>query len=449
MKKKIVIYAVRHDHLLVFFHKKYPEVGYQVPSGTIEPDESPLVAARREFFEETGVTVQLEDLKNVGESRHDMWPFRDEVHHRYFFALRSKTLDSAPLNWTHMEVHPDNTTTEFVFQWIPLKMVDFRFLAVGQARLIEAVSSRSLVPKLHPRIEYDCLSTLIDKRKTDATKYIAAAWNRTEDQTELEYSEGVDFTAMHQATYFIQLSAERNSAELAAHGKAVMDSLNKYSTDSPFIASHTEMFRIETTHESPCYLITAHTSLAPKKILSNVHSAISLIEECGYFHFISLSKIICLLDNVANDAPSQSYTLECLPGTIFCDFSAHSVRMAEMILHESIHNWLNMAINSEMIEVPNDQTFFSPWRKKLRPVVGLIHAALVFSVLLEFFFYLKKSRQGHEYHDYLDSRIAVEQRKLEDSKAILGEALAIFPESKTKAIICEEINRAFNGKYRS
>jgi 8-oxo-dGTP pyrophosphatase MutT (NUDIX family) len=49
-----VVTADKPHHLLVF---KHPTAGLQLPAGTVERDEDPVVAARREVWEETGLEV--------------------------------------------------------------------------------------------------------------------------------------------------------------------------------------------------------------------------------------------------------------------------------------------------------------------------------------------------------------------------------------------------------
>src|SRR3954447_9546994 len=52
---KVSVFAIDdRDRLLVFAHVDVPSAGIQVPAGTIERDEQPLIAALRELCDETG-----------------------------------------------------------------------------------------------------------------------------------------------------------------------------------------------------------------------------------------------------------------------------------------------------------------------------------------------------------------------------------------------------------
>lgn len=54
---KVTAFVVTHDaphYLLVF---KHPTAGLQLPAGTVEPGETPIEAAKREVYEETGLDL--------------------------------------------------------------------------------------------------------------------------------------------------------------------------------------------------------------------------------------------------------------------------------------------------------------------------------------------------------------------------------------------------------
>lgn len=54
---KAMIYVTSPQGVLVFEEPASPHIGLQVPGGTIEQGEDTLLAAERELFEETGLTL--------------------------------------------------------------------------------------------------------------------------------------------------------------------------------------------------------------------------------------------------------------------------------------------------------------------------------------------------------------------------------------------------------
>ncbi len=94
-RHKAYVYMTCGTHLLVF---KEPETDlsgeFQVPGGTVDPGESYLIAAKREFEEETGLIVTgaleqfdkreylYEDDRTDGQELHRSAFFHIEVAHK-------------------------------------------------------------------------------------------------------------------------------------------------------------------------------------------------------------------------------------------------------------------------------------------------------------------------------------------------------------------------------
>lgn len=132
--KKVVIYCVQDDKLLVFRHVDYPyeEVGLQVPAGTVEPGEDTLDAALRELCEETGHNgFKIEAF--LGQADYDISPYRFEVQERYFY----KATPTAPLpdRWASQEQHDGQSPiTRLECFWVPIK--SGHVLQAGQGAMI-------------------------------------------------------------------------------------------------------------------------------------------------------------------------------------------------------------------------------------------------------------------------------------------------------------------------
>ncbi|CAN5849278.1 NUDIX domain-containing protein [soil metagenome] len=114
-KHKVFAYITHADQLLVFRHPFAPEVGIQVPAGTVEPDEAFDMAVLREAFEETGL-INLQLIRLLGEQVRDMADFgRDEIHHRHFYHLRC--WKATATTWRHVESNSADGSGEHVFEF--------------------------------------------------------------------------------------------------------------------------------------------------------------------------------------------------------------------------------------------------------------------------------------------------------------------------------------------
>lgn len=84
MKRKVFVYVTLKedgiDYLLAF--ESLDEPGYEVPKGSVEPDEGLVEAVRREVYEESGV-AQLDIIKELG-----IATWQDEQQH--FFLARTQ-----------------------------------------------------------------------------------------------------------------------------------------------------------------------------------------------------------------------------------------------------------------------------------------------------------------------------------------------------------------------
>ncbi len=120
MIEKVIAYITQGDKLLVFTHPAYPEVGLQVPAGTVEDNESVEEAALREATEETGLRG-LEVNSFLGVTNYDMVRHgRSEIQRRHFYHLRFN--GETPSAWRHYERSPSDggPPIEFEFYWAAL-----------------------------------------------------------------------------------------------------------------------------------------------------------------------------------------------------------------------------------------------------------------------------------------------------------------------------------------
>ncbi|AGB72936.1 MULTISPECIES: NUDIX hydrolase [Rhizobium] len=132
---KVLIYAVRDGHLLVFDEPDFPDVQLQVPGGTVESGEDIVAAAGREFEAETGFAPRELHPLGVQDYRFEK-NGRDYYHQRHYF--RCGISERAPATWLHHEMTPfdGGDPIGFRFFWLPIETASKR-LGHGMEALIE------------------------------------------------------------------------------------------------------------------------------------------------------------------------------------------------------------------------------------------------------------------------------------------------------------------------
>lgn len=154
---KAYVYLTCGTRLLVFDEPDSPEIGLQVPGGTIDPGESYLIGAKREFVEETGLTL---DAAFDHFADQDM-PF-DELPTEYRPAAPSSRpltgrhlrkhyhvlVDSIPAEeWEHFEMTPSvgGPPIRFRLHWLDLfdaRALDKNQFFAGFGEQLDALRSR-------------------------------------------------------------------------------------------------------------------------------------------------------------------------------------------------------------------------------------------------------------------------------------------------------------------
>ena len=118
-ERKVLVYAVRGERVLVFDEPTHPDEGPQVPGGSIEPRESPREAAAREFLEETGRKAGRFVALPVREHRFARGG-RTHRHLRHAFAFRAPTHWPRGWDWWETSPHGGGAPILFRFRWMPL-----------------------------------------------------------------------------------------------------------------------------------------------------------------------------------------------------------------------------------------------------------------------------------------------------------------------------------------
>lgn len=137
---KAYVYLTCGTRLLVFSQPDFPEVGLQVPGGTLDPGESYLIGAKREFAEETGLNLDIA-FHHLADQDHIYYQAPGMLHglhkRRHFHA----SVPEVPRDeWEHYEMTPSagGPPIRFHLFWLDL----FSDIAMTSANFFEAFDSQ-------------------------------------------------------------------------------------------------------------------------------------------------------------------------------------------------------------------------------------------------------------------------------------------------------------------
>ncbi len=126
-----------------------------------------------------------------------------------------------------------------------------------------------------------------------------------------------------------------------------------------------------------------------KSLLTCMRNAFGLIQQV---HPSKLDHIISTIEcivpvNFENKDVHRSFSDSTLPGVIFLSQNATAIEMAEAIIHECGHNYLNAILQTIDLSsgAEPSRLFYSPWRQDPRPLGGLFHAIFVFTEVCIFY----------------------------------------------------------------
>lgn len=235
-----------------------------------------------------------------------------------------------------------------------------------------------------------------------AMEEIEADWN-----SKKEIEDNLYYSLLHHTIYQLNELIKSNNYEKINESLALWNI--KYSDLNSLInTSKGELLVLDKLH---CYNINESLFLdnpytvTTKALKSLPPCRVDLVK--GAFNYINYSNlnyyleqglsILVLLDYKTPEAITRSYSISVFPETVFTDWTDDDFRLGECILHEATHSWFNYALNCYKENLNSQKQWYSPWKEQKRPAFGILHAAMSFSVLLQYFKYIESS-------DYLPIR---------------------------------------------
>lgn len=186
-------------------------------------------------------------------------------------------------------------------------------------------------------------------------------------------------------------------------------------------------------------LITDDMNVCFDEKVKKINKAINILGKVEHLKpfIFQLVKSIQIIEPEHTDT-DISYSHPDIPFSIFfslCeDKSAISdLRVAESILHETMHLYLTLIEDIIPMVRPNDENlFYSPWRDEERPLKGVFHGLFVFKAILDFYTIVLKRSFIIEVNEYLSNRISAIKREINLIKA--------FPQSKGLTIAGQKLS---------
>ena len=122
----------------------------------------------------------------------------------------------------------------------------------------------------------------------------------------------------------------------------------------------------------------------------------------------TLVRSLHIIDPMADDT-DVSFSDPTMPFSIFVSApptwsDVASLRVAESILHESMHLQLTLVESVVSLVVPQGSMYYSPWRDEPRNAEGILQALYVFAVIRSFLAAVPE-RQLPSHNEYLADRL--------------------------------------------
>ncbi|MFG2800560.1 aKG-HExxH-type peptide beta-hydroxylase [Streptomyces pseudovenezuelae] len=135
--------------------------------------------------------------------------------------------------------------------------------------------------------------------------------------------------------------------------------------------------------ETPYYVLGPDTIPASPDLRELAAAAYAVGARHGFAGLLAgHAVVLCLLHRKKLGDTLDSWTITRLPGTIYCDHVDEPVVLARDLIHEAGHNWLNDALAATACKISEEATFYSPWKRTMRPAFGFLHACFAFPLTM-------------------------------------------------------------------
>ncbi|MFK0154284.1 aKG-HExxH-type peptide beta-hydroxylase [Streptomyces sp. NPDC090493] len=189
------------------------------------------------------------------------------------------------------------------------------------------------------------------------------------------------------------------------------------------IAPHEDEMLRGPHSDTPYYVLGPDTISAAEPLVSLTDDAFAQIAATGLDELVAAhATVICLTGQRRPDQTLRSFAITRLPATVFTDHTGHAAVLGRDLVHEAAHNWLNDALTALKVALPDDETYFSPWRGTLRPAYGFLHACFAFPLTVIYAARILPSTSGVG-HTVLTNHVRQQRAQLESAQDDFTRAL--------------------------
>ncbi|MFH8380129.1 aKG-HExxH-type peptide beta-hydroxylase [Kitasatospora sp. NPDC018058] len=194
--------------------------------------------------------------------------------------------------------------------------------------------------------------------------------------------------------------------------------------------------------ETAYYLIAPETTAAPARLHELLTAALGSARKHGFGDLLDQhAPIVCLLERRELRDTLFSWSITRLPGTVFTDYTDATEVLARDLLHEAGHHWFNEALAMASVSLPDDVTFYSPWRETDRPAFGFLHACWAFSLTVIYSAAVLDDVPP-AVHAFLSDYLAVQSRLLRAAARDFAEAATLITSEPLRAQVASAVDTA-------
>jgi hypothetical protein len=258
-------------------------------------------------------------------------------------------------------------------------------------------------------------------------------------------SSSFGFALLNHATLRALESAKRRDALGMQQAFALLPGADVESTSSCAVVERQQVdWRSYTTFDSPVGVLAPGSAIAHFSDDPALAEAAVWLRLGDHARYVSSTLgLAVVLSRVGQADTTHSYSLQGLPATAYCELASDSLRMAEVLLHESAHCWFNEQLLADRRALEESPLWFSPWKECQRPAFGILHGALAFSGMCSLFAAALNSGRCSPFQRlYCEQRCRSEGLRLRAVEAAVAQAAGQLGRSALRDHVEGELARA-------